>query len=250
MDKSFGDIANRLRRHADEHDQDEAGPRNFEELYLLRARILGVLIRDARQEAGLSLDECARVLGVPPSAVTEWELGKAMPSLPQLELLAYALQVPISHFWGTQTLMQQAHKREIEPGEYVTLRGRIIGGLLRAAREQRQLTPQQLADESGVSVDHIRAYELGRRPIGVPVLSTLAQVCGVSLSYFLEDGNRVGDFLALQEDMKRFTEMPEDMRRFVAAPVNQSYIELAMRLAHMSTGELRGIAEAILEITL
>jgi hypothetical protein len=44
--------------------------------------------------------------------------------------------------------------------------------------------------------------------------------------------------------------MPEAMRHFVSVPVNQSYIELAMRLSQMGTGELRGIAEAILNITL
>ena len=39
---SFSDIAARLRKHSDEKAAAEAdAPRNFEELYLLRARILG-----------------------------------------------------------------------------------------------------------------------------------------------------------------------------------------------------------------
>jgi hypothetical protein len=84
----------------------------------------------------------------------------------------------------------------------------------------------------------------------MPILTTLAHVCQVNVSYFLEDGSRVGEFLILQEDLKRIMDMPEAMRHFIATPVNQSYVELAMRLAQMSTGELRGIAEAILNITL
>jgi transcriptional regulator with XRE-family HTH domain len=248
---SFSDIAARLRKYSDEKaEKEEAAPRNFEELYLLRARILGVLIRDARQAGGLTPEECAAQIGVDTNALLDWEFGKSMPSLPHIELLAYALDVPISHFWGTETLLRQAEQRNIPPGEYVTLRGRLIGALLRAARQQNNLSMEQLAAEVDVSPGHIAAYELGQRPIPLPILVQLAHTCKVNLSYFLEDGNRVGDFLMLQEDLKRFADLPEEVRRFVSAPVNQAYIELAMKLARMSTPQLRGIAEAILNITL
>jgi transcriptional regulator with XRE-family HTH domain len=248
---SFNDIAARLRKRSEEKaDQEEAAPRNFEELYLLRARILGVLIRDARQAAELSAEDCASQLGVPVDALLAWEFGKSTPSLPQLELLAYVLNVPLSHFMGTETLLQQAQRRTINGPEYMMLRGRIVGALLRSAREQNNLTIDQLAAEAGLPSSHITAFELGQRPIPLPILVTLAQVVRVNLSYFLEDGNRVGNFLTLQEDLKQIAEMPEAMRHFVAMPVNQSYIELAMRLSQMSTKELRGIAEAILNITL
>jgi transcriptional regulator with XRE-family HTH domain len=247
---SFSDIAARMRKYADDKAERETVPRNFDELYVLRARILGVLLRDARQAAGLSPDECAAQIGINTDTLLEWEFGKQMPSLPQLELLAYALNVPISHFMGTEMLLQQAQRRQINTHEYVALRGRIVGALLRAAREQQNLTPDQLAGDCGVSPAQIASFELGQRPIPLPVLVELAQVCRVNVSYFLEDGNRVGEFLVLQEDLKRFSDLPEPMRRFVASPVNQSYLELAMKLSQMSTQELRSIAEAILNITL
>ncbi len=247
---SFGDIAARLRKHSDDKAEKEAAPRNYEELHLLRARILGVLIRDAREASGMQPRDLAAQLGVTVDSLIAWEFGRAMPSLPQLELLAYALDVPISHFWGTETLLQQATRRTVDPNEYVLLRGRLIGALLRTAREKSNLTAENVAAELNVPVSHIHAYELGQRAIGLPILVTLAQICRVSVSYFLEHGNRVGEFLELQEDLKNIAEMPEAMRHFVSSPVNQSYVELAMRLSQMSTNELRGIAEAILNITL
>ncbi|HMM27336.1 MAG: helix-turn-helix transcriptional regulator [Chloroflexota bacterium] len=246
---SFSDIADRMRRHSDER-ADSGAPRNFDELYLLRARILGVLIRDAREAAGLSLEACADRIGATPDTLEAWEYGEAMPSLPQIELLAHTLQVPLSHFMGAQTLAQQAEQQGIDAREYVTLRQRLIGAVLRQARIDANLTPEQLAQESGVTAAHVQAYELGRRPIPLPVLMTLASACGVNLSTFFEDVSRVGDFLALQEDFKRLAEMPEDMRRFVTKPVNQAYLELAMKLSRMSAQEMRDIAEAILNITL
>lgn len=246
---SFSDIADRMRRHSDERAEGGA-PRNFDELYLLRARILGVLIRDAREAAGASLELCADRIGIDPELLEAWEYGEAMPALPQIELLAHTLQVPLSHFMGAQTLAQQAEQQGIDAHEYVTLRQRLIGAVLRQARVNANLTPEQLAHEAGVTAAHVQAYELGRRPIPLPVLMTLASVCGVNLSTFFEDVSRVGDFLALQEDLKRLAEMPEEMRRFVTRPVNQAYLELAMKLSRMSAQEMRDIAEAILNITL
>jgi transcriptional regulator with XRE-family HTH domain len=248
---SLSDIAARFRKHSDEKaDKQAAAPRNFEEMYMLRARILGVLIRDAREAAGLTQDQCAQSVGVAVDTLSGWEFGKSAPSLPQLELLAYVLDVPISHFWGSETLLQQAKARAIDHSEYVALRGHLIGALLRTARERKNMTPEQLADEAGIPVSSITTYELGQKPIPLSVLVTLAHSCSVNLSYFLEEGSRVGEFLTLQEDLKRLAELPEEIRHFVASPVNQSYIELAMRLSQLSTPELRGIAEAILSITL
>jgi transcriptional regulator with XRE-family HTH domain len=247
---SFDDIAARMRKHPDRKALKDETPRDFDELYLLRARILGVLIRDARLAAGLDLDICASQVGIVPETLEAWEFGQSMPSLPQLELLAYTLDVPISHFWGTETLGQQLQRRQIDREEYVALRNRLIGGLLRAARQERELTPEQVATSAGISASNVNAYELGQRPIPAPVLMTLASVCQVNLAYFLENGNRIGEFLRLQEDLKSFTGMPDDMRQFVASPINQPYIELAMKLAGMGTEDLRSIAEAILNITL
>lgn len=247
---SFDDIAARLRKHADQKTEKTQAPPNFEELYLLRARILGVLIRDARQAAGLDLDPCAGQINVSPATLKSWELGKSMPSLPQIELLAYTLGVPISHFWGTSTLLERNAREDVDIDEYVTLRNHLIGALLRAAREQANLTPEQLAAEAGIPASNIMAYELGQRPVPTPILATLASVCRVNLSYFLENGNKVGTFLMLQEDLKNFSGMSPELRRFVSSPTNQPYIELAMKLAQMGTAELRGVAEALLEITL
>ncbi|MBN2304050.1 MAG: transcriptional regulator [Anaerolineae bacterium] len=248
-DKSFSDIASKIRSKRTDQAADEK-PRNFEELYLLRARILGVLIRDARQAVDLTPAACAKQIDVPLATLNAWELGQKMPSLPQLELLSYTLNVPISHFWGTETLLLQDQHGGVNTGEYVALRTRLIGALLRQARQNANLTEEALAAEAGIAPGHITAYELGQRPIPTPILVSLASACRVNLSYFLENGNRIGTFLLLQEDLKHFSDLPEEVRRFVSAPVNQPFIELAMKIAQLGSDELRTIATSILDITL
>jgi transcriptional regulator with XRE-family HTH domain len=250
VDKLANAAAALAQKRAAKNPRKEDKPRDFEELHLIRARILGVLIRDARQAAEQSIEQCASQLSIPAQTLEEWELGQSTPSLPQLELLSYQVNVPISHFWGTEVVLKQSQHRPVDAQEYVLLRNRVIGALLRAIRQQRNLSLDQLAAASGITAHNLNAYELGQRPIPTPVLISLATGCGVNLSYFLENGNRVGSFLILQEDLKNFSDLPENVRHFVVSPINQPYIELAMKLSQMGTDQLRGIAEAILEITL
>src|SRR3954462_10434345 len=77
---------------------------DFAESYRIRARMIGVLIHDARLNAERSVEECADLLRVTPQEMQAWEYGDSAPSLPQIELLAFYLGVPVSHFWGTDTL--------------------------------------------------------------------------------------------------------------------------------------------------
>lgn len=64
----------------------------------LRNRIIGVLLRQARIEAGRSQEDLAKVLGVPASRISSYEFGKTEIPLQELEILAGYLNVSLSYF--------------------------------------------------------------------------------------------------------------------------------------------------------
>jgi transcriptional regulator with XRE-family HTH domain len=64
----------------------------------LRHRIIGVLLRQARIEAGRSQEELANLLNVPTSRIASYEFGKTEIPLHELEILAEHLNVSLSHF--------------------------------------------------------------------------------------------------------------------------------------------------------
>jgi transcriptional regulator with XRE-family HTH domain len=227
----------------------EEKPVDFQELYALRARILGVLIRDARLAKGASVEEAAASLGILPQTVTAWELGQAHPSLPELELLAHELGVPVSHFWATETFTGNNPTLPLPQAEYVALRNRVVGALLGKASADAGLTPEMLAEKTGIPIEKITAYEMGQAPIPLTELTSLASATHVTLNHFLESGNRVGRWLELQENFKHFSEMPEAMQTFLSNPVNASFIELAMWFSELGVEDLRGIAESILHLS-
>ncbi len=64
----------------------------------LRQRVIGVLLRQARTEAGRSQEDLAELLDVPTSRISSYELGKTEIPLQELEVLADYLGVPLNYF--------------------------------------------------------------------------------------------------------------------------------------------------------
>lgn len=242
------DISARLKNARGEKKEDEKKPFDTTESMRLRARMLGVLLRDARVNADRSVEDCARVLNVSATELEAWEYGDAVPSLPQLEILAAYLDVPVSQFWNTQTL-EPRHPSGGAQQAYVSVRQRMIGLLLRQAREQMSLTHEQLAAETHLSVDAINAYELGDLPVPMHELTVLAGALKQNLSYFLDASGKIGEALSALENWKHFNALPEDLRKFAANPTNIGFIEIALAFSQMENDKLKRIAVSMLDIT-
>jgi transcriptional regulator with XRE-family HTH domain len=217
----------------------------------LRAKKLGALIADARLAARKNIEECSAAIRIPVSTYESYERGESSPSLPELELLAYYLKVPIEHFWGKQSLSAET---SVDPqwdvDKLVRIRNRMIGARLRMARSQSGISLEELAQQSGLAVSQIEAYELGQVAIPLPLFDALNEILGVPVKEYLDKNGPIGQWFSQQQILRDFLEMPTDLQAFVVKPVNRPYIELAVRLSGMSVDQLRAVAEGLLEITL
>lgn len=219
-----------------------------QEAIALRNRMIGVLLRDARIRAGRTKQECAHLLGVPVSTITAYEEGRKPISLPELEALAFFLDVPVQHFWDYDAqLLSEASPPPVE--EILALRHRVIGALLQQARKEAGKSRKELAQRLGCSVGRIAAYERGERPIPMAELELLARALNRPIEYFLDSSGPIGEWEATQRAFRMFRQLPPDIQEFVSRPINRSYLEVAMKLAEMPAGALRQIAEGLLEIT-
>jgi transcriptional regulator with XRE-family HTH domain len=217
----------------------------------LRAKMLGALIKDARLVARKNIEDCSAAMGIPVSTYESYEQGDSSPSLPELELLAYYLKVPLDHFWEKQTLADTADAdQKLDIVRLISLRNRMIGAQLRMARIQSGIPLEDLAQQTGQTVSQIEAFELGEVPIPLPVFDVLNQIMGVPAKEYYDKKGPVGQWLKQQRILQEFMEMPADMQAFVSKPVNRPYLELAVRLSDMPVEKLRTVAEVLLEITL
>ena len=215
----------------------------------IRRKIIGVLLQGARLRAGRTKKECADVIGVTPGILSTYEEGRRDISLPELELLAYFLHVPVDSFWegDDESLIQP----ETPPGmQVIELRHRIIGALLREAREQKGQSQKELAQIINCSPRLVGQYESGQHPIPLTQLEALAEELGLPVSHFLDEGvGSIGERELQDRQYDEFRSLPDDVRAFVVEPVNIAYLHVAMHLAQMPVGTIRRIAEGLLEIT-
>lgn len=230
--------------------QPEAKELDVDEYYRLRAKMLGVLMRDARLNAARTEADCANIFGINVETFQAWEFGDISPSMPQLEVLAFYLGVPISHFWGQSTLQDEYADRHAAESEYVNLRNRMLGVMLRQAREEANLTIAQLAEDASLPIEKVQQYETGEVPIPMHELTVMARSVNKTMSYFMNSTGTIGELLATREEWKHFSELPEDIRAFAANPVNIGFIEIAIMLSQMPTDKLRRVGSSIVDITM
>ena len=226
------------------------GP-SAQELLTVRKRILGVLLRDARETSGHSLEESADLLGLSVADYTRFETGEHTPTLPELEVLSYFFNIPIKHFWGTQTLTESQEDRNIKERvpELKMLRQKVIGAQIRQLRDKAGVTQAEVAQKANLSVGQIELVERGMLELPVTVLEQVASAIQASIDDLIDGHGTVGNWLQAQDQFDSFAELPPEIRAFIIRPINRSYLELAVRLSNMKVDQLRGIAESILEIT-
>lgn len=215
----------------------------------LRTKLLGAIIRDARLKAGKSMKDTAAFFGASSGKLSSYEHGRKGISLPELELLAFHLDIPLRHFLS-DAFPEPEPSIEHDPEIVISLRQKMIGAMLRSYRENIGMTIRQFAESAEIPRSRISAYERGERPIPLPELEKLLEILGSPLEELLDTEGPVGEWHLEQHAFENFQALPEDVRGFLSEPENMRYLRLAKQLSEISVEKLRNVAEILLEITL
>lgn len=223
---------------------------NAQMLIKLRSKKLAVLMTNARQVARRSPEECANAIGVALDTFKAFEAGLQSPTLPQVEALAFFLNVPLDHFWG-KNLISLANSNQPLPNlpQISQLRNRMTSARLGLERSQANLSLEDLANQTGIDPSELEKYEKEAVPIPLPELEALCLVLEIPIEELFDQKGPAGKQRKEQELLRHLSTLPEDLQNFIRQPVNQPFLELAMRLQGMPVDKLRSIAEGLLEIT-
>jgi transcriptional regulator with XRE-family HTH domain len=220
-----------------------------EEAILTRNKIIGVLLQQARLDARLSIEACAHALDCDGALIASAERGEVGLSLPQLESLAHLLSVPLTYFLEMGELPDAASAPPVPYQEMIVLRNKIIGLLLRQARQEAGQELDEVAALLGYTPPQLEAVELGESPVSLVELQILAERLGMSFDSFTAE-----DLIlpSLRSDGSSY-EWPDhfspELLDFVLKPINLPYLRIAMNLSEMPADTLRQIASGLLEIT-
>ncbi len=215
----------------------------------LRSKMLGAMLRKARSERGKSLKQTAALIGISPDRLSAYERGKNTISLPELELLAYQLEIPLKYFLNPDAKIEQ-RRLDLKPSMIIALRQKMIGALMRAHRQKANMSIRKLGMRVNLSPSRLSAYELGTRPIPLDELEALCILLGHRVDEYIDRDGPIGDWEERTQAIELLSKLSPELREFLSKPVNEPYLRLAMQLSELQVDKLRTVAEGLLEITL
>jgi transcriptional regulator with XRE-family HTH domain len=129
----------------------------------IRNRIVGILVKRARLDAGKSQRECAEFLGCSPSMFSNYERGRRSMSLPQLEALAYLFDVPVENLLDDSRTSSENEPEAAMPVEQIMLlRRKMLAVQFRQCRRTSGLSQRKMGQLLGCSASTVSQYERGR----------------------------------------------------------------------------------------
>jgi len=216
------------------------------ETLVLQRKIVGVLMRAARENAHRTVSQVAQRLGVTPARVRRYERGTREISLPELELLALFLQVPLSFFLNEGSKIEEEIAHPPTQEEMRTRRA-LLGTKLKQVRLSAGRTREECAEAIGRKAATLSRYERGRGEIPITELDRLARFLGVDLYYFIEE-SAAGEGAGSVLDLESWARLPKEVHSFVLDPANLPYLRMAMKFGDLPTDRLKELGEILLVV--
>jgi transcriptional regulator with XRE-family HTH domain len=215
------------------------------EALLVRRKIIGVLIRAAREKSHRTVQQVAQRLGVTPGRVRQYENGAREISFPELELLALYIEMPLSYFLSEQSLIQE--QPPFPPTqEEIRKRKILLGAKIKQARITAGKSKEECAEIIARKPGTIGRYERGIGDIPITELEGLAQFLGVNLFYFVEDSKSLERGGVL--DLEKLARLPKDVRGFMLDAASLPFLRMAMKFRDLPTDKLKELGEILLVV--
>ena len=211
----------------------------------------GVLLKTARTQKGESKKTCGEIIGTTSRMISKYEAGEKSPSLPELEVLAYYLDVPLEKFWEDMAPEGQDRMESLVNLEQrIEIRNLKIGASMRKFRQESKLSMKEVSEKVGLTTYRLKSYEQGKFPVPVAELNAILRLYERELGDLVVDSGPIADWAHAKKAGLGFVELPKDLQEFVLKPINRPYLDIAVKLSKMSVDKMRDVAEGLLDITL
>mgnify|MGYP001152390352 CR=1 FL=1 len=212
---------------------------------------IGVLLKVARTQRGESKKACGEIIGVSSRMITKYESGEKSPSLPELEVLAYYLDLPLENFWEDTAPDSQDRMNALPNLEKrLELRNLKIGAALRKYRKEAEMSLKEVAEKLDITTYRLKSYENGKFPVPLAELNALVRLYDHQIDEMVVESGPIAEWAHNKQAGDAFVDLPQELQEFVLKPINRPYIEIAVKLSKMDVDQMRDVAERLLDITL
>lgn len=199
-----------------------------------------------REFRNIPLKHASQLLGIPTSRLSNYEQGKYVPSLPEIECLAYIYDAPIEVLFSTSNLdrfIRQPDESKLR--ELRGIRNRIIATRLSIAVEESGMSLKELAAQTSISASKLQNYLSGNSEIPFDELFRISQSLGIDMKTYFDTESALGYQQLLRTEQIALSHLPDNIKEYVLEKDNWSFIDVADKLKNLQTHEVKELIDAL-----
>ena len=211
---------------------------------LVESNYLSKNIKKSRESRARLVKECAAILGVSSARYLQYESGKTVPALPELEALSYYLQIPLSALLSeTSAFGYPLEQNSVK--QYLEIRKKIIAAQLKLKREELEYTDLEVAKKSGINISRFRKFESGETSLTLIELERLVEALGLSLKDVEDKSSSIGLWQETQDQLQTLVSLLPEVKNVLAQPDIKEKLDLIRKLEKLTKEELEEIRDAL-----
>ena len=204
----------------------------------------------AREACGKTIKECSLLLNIPTSRIKNFETGKYIPSLPEIEVLSYLFKVPIISFFQKDGVNHQVHKpNSARIKRLIRIRQQIIATRIHLAREKSELSMKKLSRITSIPTSRLKRYEEADTPITLDDLQKIVNGLNLNLDDFFDHDSPLGKWQTTQSKNYAFEHLPEEIKEFITDSNNLRYLQVAYNLSKIGIDTFSNLSNSLTKLT-
>jgi transcriptional regulator with XRE-family HTH domain len=210
---------------------------------------LGEGLRKAREFRGLSVKISSQLAGIPTSKLQNYENGKFIPSLPEVESFSFIYRIPLKAIFypeDSPDFFKVPNKENLQ--QLITIRQQIISTKLKIAFDQSKMGLKGFSNKCGISLSKIKRYLGGETTIPLDDLQKLSEVLGINVNGFLDTQSPAGVWQEIQRKKNTYSQLPSHVQDFINQPTNWPFMETAGVIKEIDTEKLKTVADSLLKL--
>ena len=202
-------------------------------------------LKKAREFRGITVKDCCSLLGIPTNRLQNYENGKYIPSLAELEALSYIYSVPLAALFNPKEypeIFKVPDAGQLQ--QLLEIRKRIISTTLQIAFEKTGKSLKEISKIAGLSVAKYKRFLGGELEIPINDLQRIANGLDLDINILLDSESQIGQWQEFQKKKLAFAKLPETARTFLTKKENWPYMDVVEKMKLMEPQKLETIADS------
>ena len=206
-------------------------------------------LKKAREFRGIPVKECCTLLGIPSNRLQNYENGKYIPSLAELEALSYIYSVPLAALFNPGEF-PEIFKVPVadQLQQLLEIRKRIISTTLQIAFLKTGKSLKEISKIAGLSVAKCKRFLAGEKDIPMDDLQRIASGLDLDLNTLMDSESQIGQWQEFQKKKIAFAKLPDTAIAFLTQKENWPYMEVVEKMKQLEPKKLETLAESFREL--